>query len=450
MKTPLFFETRFWPIWTANALGAFSDNLLRQALIIGVAFGWIKMPGMDGRETIPLIGSLFAVSMLVFAPISGQLAEKYETSMLFRRIKFCEFVLMALAALGFFFNWGWLLVAIMFAMGAQAAFFSPARMSAMPKYLAPHELLRGNGFCNAGLYVSIILGLFLGGMLIAQSGGRIIVAAALLCASLAGWLAVLAAPPAAANAPELKLTFNPIPQTIEMLRLAAQAPGVFRPLLGTALFYYGATLVTVLVPIYVKEALYADEAVATAIMGLFAVGTLVGAISAAALSKRKSGLGYSALGVAVSSGAALAVYGLTPFAATSEAQSLSLLTNNAGGIALTASLILAAASMGFYLVPLQAATQRRAPAHERGRILAVSIMANATAAMLGSLSIFAVTRSGADPSIAFLVVALIQALVAGYMIRRRMRVPHGLFDEDLALSVENSGAARLSAQTAGR
>jgi hypothetical protein len=106
---------------------------------------------------------------------------------------------------------------------------------------------------------------------------------------------------------------------------------------------------------------------------------------------------------------------------------------------------LAAAAMGFYVVPLQAATQRRAPPAERGRILAVSIMANAAAAMLGSLSIFAVTRSGLDPSSAFLFVALIQLAVAAYMVRRRMRVPPGLFDEAL-LAGENWQPDALSAE----
>lgn len=449
--TPLFFQRRFLPMWTAVSLGALADNMLRQSLIIGVAFGYVAMAGLDdAQDAIPLLGSFFALSMLVFAPMSGQVAEKFETAMLFRRIKCAEVALMAIAAIGFLVNNGWVLLGVLFCMGAQSAFFNPARLSAMPKYLAPQELVRGNGFINAGLYVSILLGLFLGGLLIAAENGRLIVAGLLFCASFCGFLAVLRAPPAAANAPELKIDFNPFTQTAAMLRLALKAPGVARPLIGAALFFYGSTLVTVLVPIYVKNALGAQDQVATLIMGLFAIGVGLGAMSAAALSKRKSGLGFSALGVGASAFGSLAVFVLTPAAAAAAPDgTIRMLTETGAGLALTGAFVFSAASMGFYVVPLQAATQRRAPAHESARILAVSMMTNAAGAILGSLSILVVTRGAADPATAFLLVAAIQAAVASYMAWRRTRVPHGLFDESLLAPVENSPAGALPERAGG-
>ncbi len=103
---------------------------------------------------------------------------------------------------------------------------------------------------------------------------------------------------------------------------------------------------TVLVPIYVKEALGAGDAVATAIMGLFAIGVGIGAVSAAALSKKKSGLGFSAAGIAASGFACLAIFFLTPLAAAGGGQSISLLTESAAGLVLTFVFVFAAASMG--------------------------------------------------------------------------------------------------------
>lgn len=201
-RRPLFLQQRFWPMWTALSLGAFTDNMLRQALLIGIPFGAIKISGLpNADDAIPIIGLFFPLAMLMFSTISGQIAEKYETASLFRRTKLAEVVLMAIAAIGFYLNSGLLLIITLFAMGAQSAFFSPARLAAMPKYLRPNELVRGNGLCNAGLYVSILVGLFLGGLLIAMPNGGAKISVILLVASLAGWLAIRNAPHGAPNSP---------------------------------------------------------------------------------------------------------------------------------------------------------------------------------------------------------------------------------------------------------
>lgn len=435
MNTPLFFQRRFLPMWTALSLGAFADNMLRQALIIGIAYGAIRAGGFaNADDAVPIIGSFFAIAMLAFSSVAGQVAEKYETAMMFRRTKLAEVILMATAAVGFAINSGWLLIVTLFAMGAQSAFFSPVRMGAMPKYLKPDELIRGNGFCNAGLYVSILLGLFLGGLLIAREDGAIWVSAFLFGAALLGWLAILQAPSAPADAPDLKLDWNPVKQSLRILTFAFSSPGVARPLLGAAFFFYISTLVTVLVPLYARASLGADEAVATAIMGVFAIGAGLGAMASAALSKKRSGLGFSALGISLAGAMGLGVYALTGLmpAAGDELRGVGLLFGDAKGIALALAFCLSAVFMGLFVVPLQAAVQRRAPAQVRSRIMAASNMMNAAAAMLGSLSVLAVTRTALDPREAFLFVAAIQGLLAGYMLRRRESVPRDLYDEMLA------------------
>ncbi|GAB4527758.1 MAG: hypothetical protein Kow00133_16660 [Amphiplicatus sp.] len=446
MKAPLFFQRRFLPMWTALCLGAFADNMLRQALIIGIAFGAVPVGGFSRPDdAIPVVGSLFAVAVLVFSSISGQVAERCETAMLFRRLKFIEVALMAGAAVGFFLNSGWLLVGVLFAMGAQSAFFSPARVGAMPKYLYTNELVRGNGFCNAGLYVSILTGLFMGGLLIAEPGGGIKVGGVLFAASLLGWLAVLFAPPAAADAPDLKLDWNPLRQSGRIFGYAFSAAGVARPLLGVALFYFISTLVTVLAPLYARGPLGADEAVATAIMGLFAVGVGAGALAASSLAKRRSGLGFSALGVCLAGACSLLVYALTLALPPAEApRGFDLFLDSPQGLALGAVLIVSAIAMGLYVVPLQAAMQRRAPSERRSRIMAAGNMANAVAAICGSLSVLFVTGGALAPHQAFLAVAFLQAAVAAYMLRRRGRVREGLYDEMLA-----DGSAIAVARPAG-
>lgn len=442
MSRPLFFQQRFLPMWTALSLGAFADNMLRQALMVGLAFGAIGMSGIENPDSaIPVIGGLFAVAMFFFSPVAGQIAEKYETAMLFRRIKFVEIALMAIAGVGFATDSGWILTFAMFSMGAQSAFFSPVRMSSMAKYLRPDELVRGNALCSAGLFVSVLIGMFFGGLLIAGANGGLYVAAILFAAALFGWLAILMAPRAAATAPDLKLDWNILLQALRIIGFAFKAPGVARPTLGTAFFWFVSTLVTVNVTFYARSSLGGDEALTTMIMGIFAIGAGLGAMAASALAKRRSGLGFSMLGIALSSAMAVAIYALTDAAASGEpGASVSLLLDSPAGVALGLAFLFSAAFMGLYVVPLQAATQRRAPSRESARIMAASNMMNAAAAFLGSLSVFLVTETALDPHTAFLLVAALQASVALYMWIRRRRVPEGLYDEKLAAAVAGKEA----------
>ena len=175
---PLFFQRRFWPMWTALSLGTFADNTLRQALLIGIPAGIIAVPFFNNADNaIPYIGALLPIAILIFSSVSGQIADKYETSMMFRRTKFAEIILMTIAALAFITGQGALAIAMLFAMGAQSAFFAPVRVSAMPKYLETDELVRGNGLCNAGLFTFILLGYMVGGFLIIQPNGGVAVGA---------------------------------------------------------------------------------------------------------------------------------------------------------------------------------------------------------------------------------------------------------------------------------
>lgn len=427
-------------MWTALSFGTFADNTLRQALLIGIPAGIISVPLFSNPDNaLPIIGALLPLGILLFSSVSGQLADKYETSLMFRRTKFIELLLMVTAAVAFVIGIGWMAVAMLFAMGAQSAFFSPVRQSAMPKYLAANELLRGNGLCNAGLFTFILLGYMAGGALITLNDGGLYVGAVLISASTIGFLAALRTPPAAANAPDLKMSFNGVAQTFSMFRFVFTSRGVAPPLIGAALFYFLSTAITVVIPLYGRDALHATPLVWAALNGFFAIGAGLGAVTAASLSKARSGLGASAVAIAGGGLASIAVYLITPLAAgtPAEPQTLGGMFSTPGGLLLIGVLILTSALSGVYIAPLQAAMQRRAPAPVRARIMAAAAFANAAFAIPGSLSVLAITRSGTDPRLAFVAVGAAMLAIAAVMIHRRRTLAPGLYDEMLTALVNN-------------
>ncbi len=436
-QPPLFFQRRFWPMWAALTLGTFSDNVLRQALLIGISYGVIAAP-MFGRadNSIPLIGALLPLAIMLFTPLSGQLADKYETSMMFRRTKFVEVLLMIVAAAAFVFEQGGLAIAMLFAMGAQSAFFSPVRTGAMPKYLAADELVRGNGLCNAGLYSFILVGYMVGGSLITTEGGGVKVSVVLIAASTCGWLASMRTLRAGANDPDLKVSLNWFGQIGRMASLVKNSRGIAPPLFGVAVFFLLSTAVTVLTPLYARDALGADALTATVLNGLFAVGAGLGAIFAAGLAKGRSGLGYSTFSVGLAGVFSLLVYFFSPLAAAAPGETMKAisLVTTAPGIVLSLLFIATSALMGVYIAPLQAAVQRRAPPAVRSRIMAAGAFLNAGFAIPGSLSTFAITNTDADPSLVFPAIAVAMLAIAAMMLHRRRSLPEGLYDEVLRQS----------------
>lgn len=421
-------------MWIALSFGAFSDNVLRQSLLIGIPYGVIDTPATENPDNaMPFIGALLPVAIMLFSPLSGQLADKYETSQMFRRTKFVEIILMVTAAIAFLSGAGLLAIAMLFAMGAQSAFFSPVRTGAMPKYLAPDELVRGNALCNAGLYSFILLGYMVGGALIVREDGRLLVGAVLVSASTIGWLASLRTLRAAANDPGLKITFDWFGQIARMTGYVASSRGVAPPLLGVAIFFFLSTAVTVITPLYARDTLNADAYVATALNGLFAIGAGVGALCAAGLARGRSGLGYSAAAVGAAGVFSLLIGIFSPIAAGDAGEIFTIgdLFLTAPGLALTFLFLATAALMGVYLAPLQAAVQRRAPAPIRARIMAAVVFANAVFAIPGSLSTFLITNTGADPALAFFAVAVAMLAISALMLHRRRTLPDGLYDEIL-------------------
>ncbi|NHK29455.1 MFS transporter [Parvularcula flava] len=438
---PFFFQRRFLPMWVAFVLGAFTDNMLKQALLIGLTFqALITLPGIaDGASIVPVAGALFPLAMLVFSPIAGQVADKYETRKLFRLTKFVEFLLMVLAAAGFLMLGtplapvaGPVLVLALFLMGVQSAFFSPVRISAMPKYLTSQELIRANAFCNGGLYTSILLGLLLGGMLIIMDGGPLIVSIVLAIAALAGWLAIRATPEASPDDPGLTIEYNPLRLIQRQIGYVSREPPVIRPLIGIGLFFFISTAVTIAVPVYADETLNADGSVATAIMGLFAIGALIGAVISALLSRGRSGLGFATSAMTVASVASVALYIASAlFEHDGDRLNAMEFLSRPDGWLLAGLFMICSAAMGVFTVPLQAAVQRRARPQHRARIMASGNMLNALTAGIGSLSVLFVTGTAMTPHAAFLGIAALQATITLYMVFRRRSVPEGLYDEVL-------------------
>ncbi|MCW5723611.1 MAG: MFS transporter [Maricaulaceae bacterium] len=416
-------QRRFAPMLAAQTLGAFNDNMFRNALVILVTYEGLTLSGLSPQVMAPLAATLFTLPLFLFSALSGQIADRYDRAAVMKAAKLGEIFLMLVAALGFLLNSAPVLFATLFLMGTQSALFSPAKLSALPVWLKDEELVTGNALVTGFLFIAVLLGVGAGVLLIRAEGGPQIVSAILVGFAVLGWLTMRAAPPCPSGG-EGKPHWNFIAETVRVLGIAWRHQDVMRPLLGIAWFWLlSAVIVIVLIPLYVGHTLGYDETVVMLFMLIFTVGSALGCVACGLLARGTDALRFSFAGAIGVTFFSFAIAAFQPLPAGETLGTAADFLAEPHNWTLTAWLALAAISAGLYVVPLYAMAQRRAPQAIRARLMAAGALMNAGAASIGQLSLIALDILDIPNQGAFAGVAggslLIALFIAWRLLQRR-------------------------------
>ncbi|MGV6819018.1 MAG: MFS transporter [Parvularcula sp.] len=417
--TSMVLTRRFWPLFGAQTLGAFADNTLRMATIVACAAAFrmetddFALPHGLGEHSGTIVSMAFTLPVMLFSVLAGQFADKYSRSGLIRRLKLIEVALMTLAALFFALGNGVALIATLFLMGTQSAFFSPVRNAVMPQYYGAHELVRANGYYNAALFVAVVTGLGLGGHFVNQDGGRLIVSAMLVGAAALGACLAMFTPQA--DAPGLdRIRWNIPRVAVQQFNDVRQMRGVLYPIIGIGWFWMIGAAVLANIPNYVPEVLGGNDTDMSLLQATFAIGAGVGSILAGIIGGRMKNTlilaGVGVLGTVI--GSALIWY----FSLHGASFTDGLVQGRNGPLIF--ALILTAGMNGVFAVPLMASVQRRAPDASRAQVMGVSNMTNGALATLGAYLIVPLRQSGVDPARIFLILAVLQGALFAFMVLR--------------------------------
>lgn len=375
-------DRRFWPIFVTIFLGAFNDNLMKSTVVVLVAYGLWDTWGVKEEVLVSIAAGLFILPFLLFCPLAGDLTDKYPKQTIIRYAKVAEIaiVLGAIAALYF----GSVIIAfiVLFALGAQSAFFSPAKYSILPQHLKDDELIGGNGLISTGTYIAILSGTIVGYLLALETGGIEIISVTLFVAALVGYGACLYIPDAPPADPDHRLILNPLRRIIQILSYTYKRPdGVFVAMLCVSWFYFVAGSFHTQFPNFTKQSLGADEMVLSFFMIIFSAGIAIGGLLNNRLLKAQVSarlVPWSALGIAVFS-ADLYFASLTfeDQALSGVLLSLQEFLQRWNGVRITIDLFLLSAMGGIYVVPLRAIVQNRTPRDQCARVVAGNALLDA-------------------------------------------------------------------------
>ncbi len=371
----LLLTRRFMPLFLTQFLGAFNDNFFKSALMMLITYRLGDVTGVDSRILVNAAAGVFIAPFFIFAAPASDLADRFDRSTLMRWVKFAEIVVMSGAALGFYVHNVWLLMAVLFLMGAQSAFFSPAKYSILPQHLNEDELIAGNGLIQMGTYLAILTGTIAGGLMILRENGIFWVGGLAVSIAAAGWLSSMLIPPTKPIDETRKISFNLVGRTLEMFRDVVPMKKVFGAMLAISWFWLvGATFLAQF-PTYSRLILGTDESVATAFLAIFSCGIGLGSMACNAILKSEVTTKYvpaAAYAIAVASVLLWYVSDRPPVAPGAIEIGAVEFFSRPENFMITFCLFAIAFCGGLYIVPLYAVMQSKAPEEKVSGVIACS------------------------------------------------------------------------------
>jgi len=403
----------FYTIMAAQFFSSLADNALFVA-----AVELLKSSGAPAWQPAALV-PMFALFYVVLAPFVGAFADALPKG----RVMFLSNLIKVVGCLMMLFGSHPLMAYAVVGLGAAA--YSPAKYGILTELLPPSQLVKANGWIEGLTITSIILGVVLGGQLMGHH-----VAPHLLAINLPGFDCGINTPAEAAIATLVLLYaiaawFNlRIPRTEAPLQPFASNPlELVRDFVGcnrrlwqdklgqislatTTLFWGVSGNLRYIVLAWAGVALHYDTTKASALVGVVAIGTAVGAVVASVKMKLDKATAVIPLGVAMG----VLVLGMN------------FLTDIVIAVPF---LILLGGLGGFLVVPMNALLQHRG--HNlmgAGRSIAVQNFNEQACILLLGLMYAGLTNSGLSAYgaiSAFGVVVAVSMLAIGLWHRRNLR-----------------------------
>jgi len=409
----LLSKRRFLPLFVTQMLGAFNDNLFKNAMVLFVVY---QVYNDERSETwfSALATGIFILPFFLLSALSGQLADQRDKAGIIRIVKAAEIAIMAVGAVGLALIWSGiavhfiaipLLLLTLFAMGVHSTFFGPIKYAILPQHLRDEEVLGGTGLVEAGTYIAILAGTILAGLIPIE-----IAAVAIVLVAIIGYVSGREVPAAPSLLNEQGIDFHIIRSSIALVRGTMHIRRLYLAIMSISLFWAVGSILFIQFPPLVKNVLTADKSVASLFLAIFSIGIAIGSIAINRLLGGKVSARYAPVSV-LGMGACIVGFHLVcaMWRPSADGGLLSFedFLAHPMAIALSACLLGVSTFGGMFVVPLYAFMTTTVEKSEAARTVAANNIVNAGAMVLGSLLTLALSAVGMSVAAQLLVVAIL-------------------------------------------
>ena len=351
---------RFGAYLYTQFCSAFNDNVHFFAISLFFTYTVSRTPEEAGRWQA-IAGAAFVLPFILFSPLAGALADRYEKRTVLIWAKWSEVLPMAVSFTSTLlqppFQYYGLVLGI-FLMETRSAFFSPPKYGILPEVVVPDRLVRANGILQMLTMVAIVSGEAIAGTLLHRTGMKATIGCCLALATVGSLLATWI-PEGAPGDRTRPLQLNPLGKIWGTLRDLKTDRTLFLTAFTLSCFWMVSAIFRSNIPLFGKGVLGIDESLSSRLMAFVSVGIGLGAALASLIKDPTKSMGIVLPGVL---GMGL----------------MSILVGLAGRTFLASGLLLALLGLfgGLYLVPQTTIFQVRSPADRRGAYLAVQNFLN--------------------------------------------------------------------------
>jgi len=399
----LLFSRKLGPLFATQFGGAFNDNLYKNAFAVLLVYSLAEQHNYNTPFLVNLTQAIFIVPYLLFGTYAGALGDIYDKARLIQYTKLMEILVVLMAMMAFYVQNIPLLIFVVFLFSLQSTFFGPLKYSIIPYHL-PNKLVDANALMNAGTFIAIIGGTLLGAYLVSLSSSWYLVSFLLVVVALGGYLTSRFIPKAPPVNKQVAFPREPFSAAFQLVRVMLFfRQGLKAPLLGVAWFWFAGASVITQIPILTGDYLAIEPIAVSLFMIMFACGIGIGALLCVLLLEGKPTSRF-AWGSSMLMGILLLDTGLAAQGVFNSMNSMNsmnmhtisrgedyiaigLFLNNWHAIRLCIDFSLLSTAAGFYVVPLFALLQQRAPAKERARVIAANNILNAVFMVVSALLI---------------------------------------------------------------
>jgi len=397
-NTNLIRQRRFLPLFVTQLLGAFNDNLFKNAMLLFVVYVIYNSEAREARFSA-IASGLFILPFFLLSALAGQLADMRDKARLIRIIKTCEIGIMLVGAGGLLLAWQHVMVetlaiplmlAALLAMGVHSSFFGPIKYAILPQHLHADEVLAGTGLVEAGTYIAILAGTILAGVIAPEWAALAVVVTALV-----GRIAAQSVPPAPPVIESQAIDYNVFRSSIRLVRMTMRHPRVFLAICAISMFWAVGAVLFIQFPPLAKNVLGASQSVASLFLVMFSVGIAIGSMSINRLLGGKVSARYGPLSVMVMAGFIVAFDVVCrkwpPHGRGHLLNVGNFILHQPLAVPLLLTLLGIAIAGGMFVVPLYAFLTTVVEPSETSRTIAANNIVNSGAMVIGS--VVAVTLS---------------------------------------------------------